>query len=342
MRVGKNPQSKACYNNNYTHQVVVPVYVPSNQDYFKDGFIILKLSIESLIKTTHPKTFITIVNNGSSKEVANYLNTLFVNNQVQEVIHTSNIGKNNAIIKAVKGHAFKLVTITDADVLFLNNWQEETLKVYKAFPKAGVVGLVPQFKLYNNFCSNLILSNLFNKKLKFTSVKNPEAIRHFYKSIGWDDNYNKDYLLKHLTLSSKDNLEAVVGSGHFVATYKPEVLKLENDIQVYQNLSPKLDRELLDKPVLEFDGWRLTTSDNFAYHMGNVFELWMKEALLRLDDNKNKHEELNYEVLNRLTPINKIEYFLKNKVGRKLFSNSFLNKRFLKHKGLPKSMIKKY
>lgn len=342
MRIGKNPQSNINFHNNYTHQVVIPVYVPNREGYFKDGFAILKISIESLIKTVHSKTFITVVNNGSDYEVSSYLNNLFTKQQIHEVIHTSNIGKNNAIIKAVKGHDFKLVTIADADVFFLNNWQEETLKVYKAFPKAGVVGLVPQFKLYNNFCSNLILSNLFNKKLKFTSVKNPGAIQHFYKSIGWDDNYNKDYLLKHLTLSSKDNLEAVVGSGHFVATYKPEVLKLENDIQVYQNLSPKLDRELLDKPVLEFDGWRLTTSDNFAYHMGNVFELWMEEALLRLDDNKNKLEELNYEVLNRLTPINKIEYFLKNKVGRKLFSNSFLNKRFLKHKGLPKSMIKKY
>lgn len=341
MRVGKNPQSKACYNNNYTHQVVVPVYVPSNQGYFKDGFSILKISVESLIKTTHSKTYISIVNNGSSKEVVAYLNNLYETGKVQEVIHTTNIGKNRAIIKAVKGHEFSLVTIVDADVLFLNNWQSETLKVFNTFPKAGVVGLVPQIKLYNNFCTNLILSNLFNKKLKFTSVKNPNAIQCFYKSIGWDDNYNKAYLKKHLTITSKkNNIEAVVGSGHFVATYKPEVLKLNIDIKYNKKLSPKLDRELLDKPVLEVDGWRLTTSDNFAYHMGNVYENWMEETLLKLHANEN--ELLNYEDLTQLKSINKIEYFFKNKVGRKLFSNSFLNKCFLKHKGLPKSMIKNY
>lgn len=198
MRKGQNPQRNVSYNNNYSHQVVIPVYIPNNEGYFKDGLIILKISIASLIKTTHSKTFITVVNNGSSKQVFNYLNELFEKGLIHEIIHTSNIGKNRAIIKGTKGHNFKIVTITDADVLFLNHWQVETVKVFNAFPKAGVVGLVPQFKLYNNFCSNLIISNFFNKKLKFTSVKNPEAIKHFYKSIGWDNNYNKDYLLNTL------------------------------------------------------------------------------------------------------------------------------------------------
>ena len=341
MRVGKNPQTKISYNNNYTHQVVMPIYMPNNKGYFKDGFSILKISVESLIKTTHSKTYISLVNNGSSKEVVTYLNNLYETGQVQEVIHTTNIGKNRAIIKAVKGHNFSLVTITDADVLFLNNWQSETLRVFNAFPKAGVVGLVPQFKLFNNFCTNLLVSNFFNKKLQFTSVKNPNAIQCFYKSIGWDNNYNKDYLKKHLTITSKENnIEAVVGSGHFVATYKPEVLKLNIDIKDNKNLSPKLDRELLDKPVLEVDGWRLTTTNNFAYHMGNVYEKWMKETLLKLQDNKN--ESLSYQALTRLKSINKIEYFFKNKVAKKVLFNKHINKHFLKFKGLPKAMLNNY
>lgn len=340
MRVGKNPQSKITYSNDYIHQVIMPVFVPNNKGYFKDGFIILKTSLESLIKTTHKKTFITAVNNGSNKEVTNYLNTLFSKGQIHEIIHTTNIGKNRAIIKAVKGHSFNLITITDADVFFKTNWQIETVKIFNSFPKAGVVGLVPQFKLYNNFCSNLILSNFFNKKLKFSNVENPKALKHFYRSLGWDDNYNKDYLQKHLTISSDNNIEAVVGSGHFVATYRPEALKLDLKAQANEKLSPILDRELLDKPVLKVDGWRLTTANNYAYHLGNIFENWMEEAILKLNNIDN--DILHYNDLGELKPINKIAYFLKNKVGRKLLSNTFINKRFLKYKGLPEAMIKNY
>lgn len=340
MRKGKNPQSEQNYNNNYSHQVVIPVFVPNSEGYFKDGLIVLKASLESLIKTSHSKTFITVVNNGSSKEVVNYLNNLYNKSQIQEVVHTNNIGKNRAIIKALKGHDFNLITIADADVFFLEGWQTETVKLFNAFPKAGVVGLVPQFKLYNRFCSNLILSNLFNKKLKFTNVENPKAIQHFYKSIDWDDNYNKNYLKKHLTITSKNNIDAVVGSGHFVATYKPEALNLNLDLETNSKLSPELDRELLDKPVLKVDGWRLTTANNYAYHMGNVFEKWMEDALLEL--NKNEEDILIYNTINTLKPINKVAYFFKNKVARKLFSNTFINKHFLKFKGLPKSMLKNY
>ncbi|MDD3005817.1 glycosyltransferase, partial [Flavobacterium sp.] len=121
MRVGFNPnKDKVLPKSDYTHQVIVPVYIPHQNDYFKDSFQILQLCLESLFKTCHGKTYITIVNNGSCIEVVNYLNQLQQETKVQEVIHTTAIGKLNAILKGLSGHQFPLITITDADVLFLN------------------------------------------------------------------------------------------------------------------------------------------------------------------------------------------------------------------------------
>ena len=147
MRVGFNPnKDKVLSKSDYTHQVVVPVYIPHQNDYFKDSFQILQLCLESLFKTCHDKTYITIVNNGSCIEVVNYLNQLQQEAKLQEVIHTTAIGKLNAILKGLSGHQFPLITISDADVLFLNNWQKATYEVFEIFPRAGVVSPVPNPK----------------------------------------------------------------------------------------------------------------------------------------------------------------------------------------------------
>jgi Glycosyl transferase family 2 len=340
MRIGKNPQHELKLDDTFfVHQIVIPVYIPNNSGYFKDALKILKACLLSLNKTAHRKTFITIINNGSSIEVINYLNEQLLQNNIQELIHTTNIGKNNAILKGVKGHNFKLITIADADVLFLNGWQDNTIKVFNEFPKAGVVGLVPQFKLYASLSFNVLFDNMFSKQLQFTQVRNPEAMKSFYRSIAWKDNYNKDYLKYHLTITSKSKELAVVGSGHFVATYKREALYLNSKVDLQEKLSPKQDRALLDTPVLKVGGWRLTTTQNYAYHMGNVHENWMDNQIANLANQSNiRPLYFNYKTLNS----SKISYFIKNHLFRKLMQHKKIMQYFLISKGLPKSIAKKY
>jgi hypothetical protein len=124
MRIGFNPnKDKIQESSEFFHQVIVPVYIPNQEGYFKDSFAILRYSLQSLFKTCHTKTYFTIVNNGSCDSVVDYLNALHHENKIQELIHTTNIGKLNAILKGITGQQFPIITITDADVLFLNDWQ---------------------------------------------------------------------------------------------------------------------------------------------------------------------------------------------------------------------------
>ena len=61
MRVGFNPnKDKVLPKSDYTHQVIVPVYIPHQNDYFKDSFQIVQLGLEALFKTCHDKTYSTI------------------------------------------------------------------------------------------------------------------------------------------------------------------------------------------------------------------------------------------------------------------------------------------
>jgi len=338
MRQGFNPhKDKPVEESYYAHQVIIPVYIPNFEGYFKDAFAIFKKCLNSLFCTSHNRTFFTVINNGSCKEIEVYLNQLLEDKKIHEVIHTDNIGKLNAIVKGVVGHNFDLVTISDSDVLFLNNWQSETVKVFNAFSQAGVVGLVPQFRSFTHFCGNVLMDNLFSKKMRFTKVVNPMALEKFYESVGWDNNYNKAYLKWNLTISNNDFL-AIVGSGHFVATYKRELFE---NVVSYHKFKMGSDSEFyLDGLPLEKGAWRLTTNENYAYHMGNVEEDWMD---LQIHELKNSQPTfLALQKKENLHKINNFHFFLKNNVFIKLFKKRKLRLLFYKYKGLPKNEISKY
>lgn len=336
MRIGSNPNKEINQQQSfYIHQIIVPVYIPNEDGYFLDALKILKICLNSMFSTVHDRTFITIVNNGSCANVVKYLNELFEENKIKELIHTDNIGKINAVFKGLSGNNIELVTITDADVMFLRDWQKETIKVFSEIPKAGVVGIVPQFKMYKRYCGNIIFDNLFNKNLKFLRVKNQKALIHFYDSIGWDRNYNQDYLKYALGLNYGE-VQCFVGSGHFVATYKKDIFE-ELLSFIGGKKAAGIGEDYIDNKPLEKGYWRLTTYDNYAFHMGNIYENWMENI-------PQKIESVNYSNLNftQRKKSGSINYFIKNKLFTKLITVNWIYRIFIRWKKLPKQMVKKY
>lgn len=339
MRIGFNPnRGKIKEVNDFFHHLVIPVYIPNQEGYFKDSFEILKLCLKSVFKTVHDKTYITIVNNGSYSFVADYLNKLYESGQIHEIINTTNIGKPNAVLKGISGHDFALITVSDCDVLFLKNWQKETYDVFEKFPKTGAVCPTPSSKSLKNYTFNIWFELLFSKSLFFTKVRNPGALKAFAVSIGNPDMYNDEHLMKYLTVSNND-FKAVVGAGHFVTTYRKEVFD-KNNVKYYKfKLGGDSLTKLLDFPVVQKGMWRLSTADNFAYHLGNVKEDWMPETL----------EEIKPNDFFPPGPItlakvksSKISFWFKHK----LFSRIILQKKIwyycLKLKGLSKKEAVKY
>jgi hypothetical protein len=338
MRLGFNPnKDKKIETSEYFHQVIIPIYIPNEGGYFKDSFQILKYCLQSLFKTSHSKTFFTIVNNGSCKEVVAYLNSLHKKGEIHEIIHTSAIGKLNAILKGLVGHQFPLITISDADVLFLNNWQSESYKVFEHFPKAGVVSTTPNSKLLRYLTSNIIVEKGISNQLAFTKVVNPVAMKAFANSIENPSLFNKCHLEKYLTITS-DNVKAVIGAGHFVATYRADIFNNLKEKTSNYSLGGESEKLILDKPVVDKGYWRLSTQDNFTYHMGNIMEDWMLETL-----ECQTPEELEV-LLPNLIKIKKIRIvnYIKNTIFAKIIYKRFLWKRFLLLKGLSKDESKKY
>lgn len=336
MRIGSNPNKEINQEESgFIHQIVVPVYIPNEEGYFIDALKILKICLNSLFNTIHDRTYITIVNNGSCENVVKYLDELFLEKKIEELIHTDNVGKINAVLKGLAGNNIELVTITDADVMFLSDWQSETVKVFCEIPKAGVVGIVPQLKMYKTLCGNVVFDNLFSKHLKFLSVKNQDAFIHFYESIGWGRDYNQDYLKLGLGLEY-DTIKCFVGSGHFVATYKKDIFE-ELRTFIEGKKVAGAGEAYIDMKAMEKGYWRLTTHDNYAYHMGNVYEDWMGKA-------SNTTSVINHSNFNfkKRKKVGAISYFVKNRLFTKFISIKWIAKLFLKWKKLPKEMIKNY
>jgi hypothetical protein len=339
MRIGSNPQKdRLKESNDFFHQLIIPVYIPNQEGYFKDSFAVLQLCLNSLFKTCHQQTYFTIINNGSSKEVSAYLEGLFRENKIQELIQTSNIGKLNAIFKGIAGQQFPIITITDADVLFLNTWQQETYAVFEAFPKTGSVSPTPNSKLLKYFTANVWFENLFSKSLQFRKVENPKAMQSFAESIGNPTLFNKYNLEKYATVS-KNEFQAVVGSGHFVVTYRGSIFKKWTQFYSDFQLGGESENELLDKPVASQGYWRLATKDNYAYHMGNISEDWMVKQVAKLQDNHSV-----YDSMPKLTPINSfgfINWFKINIFSRIIFKKTIW-KYVLLYKGLSKEEANTY
>lgn len=339
MRSGHNPhKDKKESVSGFIHQVIIPVYLPDGGDYFRDGLQILRYCLESLSKTIHSKTFVTVVNNGSSGEVINYLDKLYSQGKIHELIHTVNIGKLNAVLKGISGNVFPLVTVADADALFLNGWQKATYDVYGAFPKAGAVCPVPSSKSYRTYTGNIWSENLFSSRFGFTETKNPEALKAFAQSIGNPDFYNRQQLEKYLTINS-DGITAVVGAGHFLATYRGSIFKNIRRRFSEFKLGGDSEREILDLPVVRNGLWRLSTHDNYAFHMGNIAEPWMKDKLESLHDNDF---EPQHAPAFKSTAFTKTGDFIKNRIFGKLLSNKKILVLLLRYKGLSSETAKKY
>lgn len=339
MRIGFNPnKDKPQEPNDFFHQVIIPVYIPNQEGYFKDSFKILKHCLESLFKTIHQKTFISIINNGSADYVKDYLNELFKEKKIHELIHTKNIGKLNAVLKGISGHDFKFVTVSDCDVLFLKNWQKESYAVFQKFSKTGAVCPTPSSKSLKSNSFNIWFDLLFSKSLRFTKVKNPQALKAFAASVGNPDMYNNLHLEKYLTVANGD-FKAVVGAGHFITTYRKEVFE-KSDIK-YSNFMLGGDSEdkLLDLPVIKNGMWRLSTEDNFAYHLGNVEEQWMRETLEKIKPN-DFFPELQINLPD--VKFSKAEFIVKSILFKKIITRKKIWNYCLEIKGLSKEEVRKY
>ncbi len=313
MRLGNNPEKEQnILEVDAYHRVVIPVYIPNlTEPYFQDGLKILKFCLESLLKTVHIKTKISIINNNCCAEVSNYLQSLYAKHHIIDQLLNSkiNLGKVNALYAAIKSNLEPIITIADADVMFLSNWQQAVENTMVNFPGCGMVSPVPSSIAYRgNYLNSTIYYAFFKGKLTFENITDPDGLLKFEKSIG-RKMYNETHLKKHLVLSNNKG-KAVIGCGHFLATFRAEVFNNAPSENCKFKIVGGSENNYLDKPNDKGGFLRLSTLQNYGYHLGNKEESWMHEALSKIDSS-----DANYKTISSLPKpktIGKIGYKIGN------------------------------
>jgi len=327
MRIGSNPAKKETkIKINSYHRIIVPIYIPNLTDeYFKKGLEVLKICLESLLLTVHQKTRVSIICNGCCKEVEEYIESLYDDDNLIDQFLKSNVnlGKLNALLSAIKSNLEPLITVTDADVMFLPNWQKEVEKIFELMPETGMVSPVPSSKAYSSgFLNSSIYYGLFKGKIKFSEVEDAEGMTNFQKSIGRKVMYNENHLKKYLTIEN-DKIKAVLGCGHFVATVRAEVFQKSPTEVSHHKIGAGSESRYIDRPNDEAGFLRLATLGNYAYHLGNDVEDWMKLKLNEIKNTKNENYYTNISEPKRLSKfgflIGKIFYLVLFKKFKKSY-----------------------
>ncbi|PPK95104.1 hypothetical protein LY01_01857 [Nonlabens xylanidelens] len=284
MRIGRSEEHDKKYQGSKAlNRVIIPLYIPHENDYYKDSFKIFKSCVTSLRLTSDNITPISVIANGCSKEIHSKLLDLQNDGLIDELLlETEQLGKVNSLRRVIGASEEPYLTITDGDVMFLKGWDAQVSQVFQNFPRATVVSPVPNFKTFNQFTSNIWLEHLWSGKVVFENSADPEGLEKFAKSIGWpylNDN-QKDVIL---TITIKD-FKATVGCGHFCATYKRDALLFAPNESSEFVLSGNSEEVYLDIPTVRNDGYRLSTHKNHAYHLGNTWESWMDQELSNLNN----------------------------------------------------------
>lgn len=322
-----------------SHRVIIPLYIPNEEDYYKEAYQIFEFCLFSVIKTSATQLKISVVSNNSCDLVNDKLFALQKNGFIDElIIEKEAVGKINSILKALRTAEERLITITDADVLFCQGWEEAVSEVFEAFPKAGAVCPVPVFRKHFHLTSNIWFKYLFSKKLYFRAVKNVPALTKFAASIGWpwlDEKWSDTIG----TLEASNGKIAVLGCSHFVATYKREVFQELPKENSKFKLGGDSEHLYTDFPVIKSGGYRLSTYDNYAYHLGNQMEPWMIEMYHSLIEvSKKENTYLKFAVLKR----NRLEYLFSEYLFKKILYFKPIKRILLKSKGLTPTQINNF
>jgi len=140
-RIGMNP-SRGKMSDYRPSRVTLAMltFIPDMSGYFQHRFDVVRLSLESLIAHSPPGTDLLVFDNGSCKEVVDYLRAKRDAAEINYLILSSrNVGKIGAFQILFRAAPGEIVAYTDDDTLFLPGWLEACMEIVDTYPNVGVV-----------------------------------------------------------------------------------------------------------------------------------------------------------------------------------------------------------
>lgn len=140
-RTGINP-SRGKLSQYHPSRVTLAMltFIPDLSGYFQHRFHVMRLSLESLIAHSPAGTDLLVFDNGSCREVVDYLRSMREVGKINYLLLSNrNIGKIGAFQMLFRAAPGEIIAYSDDDILFLPGWLEQSLQVLEAFSNVGMV-----------------------------------------------------------------------------------------------------------------------------------------------------------------------------------------------------------
>ncbi len=261
-------------------------YLPHQLGYFADKFEIIRAALGSMIANTEPENDILVFDNGSSAALTDYLNLLLEEGSIRYLVLTDeNIGK-IAALRMLTGMApGDYIACADDDILFYPGWLPAHMRIFEAFPQAGMVSGVP--------VRNAATYALDALHAVETSGRNRYRLKRgrFIPDeweIDWCISTGRDPQQHLQAQAGREDLQleasevrALAGANHFqFLASKQSLLKA-----LPKEWSGRLMGEMveMDENLDRLGYLRLSTTDRYTRHIGNVLTQTIREDIQRMN-----------------------------------------------------------
>tara|TARA_Y100000816_G_C26092766_1_gene577752 strand:+ start:872 stop:1891 length:1020 start_codon:yes stop_codon:yes gene_type:complete len=331
-RIGQNPL-KWIKSNEEPRKItiVTVVHIPELSGFWKDALSVLEKNINSLCANTSKPFDFMVLDNGSCKDVKNYLYDCYNCNKIQYLTFSRynmrKIGAMNYLFSVAPG---EIISFTDSDVYFEKGWLDATLDIMDTYPKAGMVSAIPTIDKSIDHYDSTLKGIIENKEIIIKSGNSliPDNYIEAHRlSLGKSvENYMENIKDRIDTKITLNGINAYVCAQDFQFTTRKEIIAkvlplVVTDKNIYYDpiYSPVFESKL-DK--LGF--WRLSTEKYLIHHMGNSLKNLQPELALIRNRTEEKTNLIN-ENKSKPIPISIriIKYPIVRKVLKKIYSSIY-------------------
>ena len=285
MREKQNPlKANAVVDSPARISICVLLCIPAQEGYFAEALDVFKLCLASIREhTTEAPYDLLVMDNGSCKEVVDYLIQLEQAQQIDYLILSKrNVGKANGQRLLLRAAPGDVVVFSDSDMYFRPGWLPAQLEILEAYPQIGEIGGQPSRFNSGRFTgSTLEWIESQGDKVEFQQGHLiPEAhLKEFASSLGLDSE----------ALATWDTLEdykvTYNGVSAFVGVAHQQFMIPHSTIEKipHERFERAMKIGLLDETIDQAGLLQLSPVKSYVYHIGNrIVEPWLQEEFKKL------------------------------------------------------------